>query len=107
LIFRYTANITSLRPRSSKLLWTGNQYFRGLDAFFKEMEEQTYKIQYRVLLSRYRGKTTCPECKGSRLRKDASYVKINGKSITDVVLMPLDKALEFFKALTLTKPMPK
>ncbi|TSD62170.1 excinuclease ABC subunit A [Inquilinus sp. KBS0705] len=85
------------------LLWTGNQYFRGLDAFFKEMEEQTYKIQYRVLLSRYRGKTTCPECKGSRLRKDASYVKIDGMSITDVVLMPLDSALEFFSNLKLNE----
>jgi excinuclease ABC subunit A len=92
-----------LTEEQQRLLWTGNQYFRGLDAFFKEMEEQTYKIQYRVLLSRYRGKTTCPECKGSRLRKDASYVKIAGKSITDVVLMPLDGALEFFGNLTLNE----
>ena len=90
-----------LTDKQQKLLWTGNSYFRGLDAFFKEMEEQTYKIQYRVLLSRYRGKTTCPECKGSRLRKDASYVKINEKSITDVVLMPLDKALDFFTTIEL------
>ncbi len=90
-----------LSDEQQQLLWTGNKYFRGLDAFFKEMEEQTYKIQYRVLLSRYRGKTTCPECKGSRLRQDASYVKINGKSITDVVLMALDKALEFFKTIEL------
>ena len=92
-----------LTEEQQRLLWTGNQYFRGLDAFFKEMEEQTYKIQYRVLLSRYRGKTTCPECKGSRLRKDASYVKIAGKSITDVVLMPLDGALEFFSNLKLNE----
>jgi excinuclease ABC subunit A len=92
-----------LTEDQQRLLWTGNQYFRGLDAFFKEMEEQTYKIQYRVLLSRYRGKTTCPECKGSRLRKDASYVKIDGMSIQDVVLMPLDKALEFFSNLTLNE----
>ncbi|MDP9046498.1 MAG: excinuclease ABC subunit UvrA [Bacteroidota bacterium] len=92
-----------LTEQEQKLLWTGNLYFRGLNAFFKEMEEQTYKIQYRVLLSRYRGKTTCPECKGSRLRQDASYVKINGKSITDVVLMPLDKALEFFKSIELNE----
>jgi len=92
-----------LSEQQQKLLWTGNIYFRGLDAFFKEMEEQTYKIQYRVLLSRYRGKTTCPECKGSRLRQDASYVKINGKSITDVVLMALDKALEFFKTIELNE----
>ncbi|WP_202925391.1 excinuclease ABC subunit UvrA [Mucilaginibacter sp. 14171R-50] len=92
-----------LTEEQQRLLWTGNQYFRGLDAFFKEMEEQTYKIQYRVLLSRYRGKTTCPECKGSRLRKDATYVKIDGKSITDVVLMPLDTALEFFSNLQLNE----
>lgn len=92
-----------LTEKEQRLLWTGNKFFRGLDEFFKEMEEQTYKIQYRVLLSRYRGKTTCPECKGSRLRMDASYVKINEKSITDVVLMPLDKAFEFFKSLELSE----
>ncbi|WP_207535000.1 excinuclease ABC subunit UvrA [Desertivirga arenae] len=85
------------------LVWTGNKYFRGLDAFFRHLEEQTYKIQYRVMLSRYRGKTTCPDCKGSRLRKDASYVKVAGKSITDIVLMPLDAALAFFQALELTE----
>ena len=90
-----------LTEQEQRLLWTGNKYFRGLDEFFKELEEQTYKIQYRVMLSRYRGKTTCPECKGSRLRQDASYVKINGKSITDVVLMALDKALDFFKTIEL------
>src|SRR6201995_2766411 len=92
-----------LTEEQQRLLWTGNAYFRGLDAFFKELEEQTYKIQYRVMLSRYRGKTTCPECKGSRLRKDASYVKINGKSITDVVLMALDKALAFFQTIELNE----
>ncbi|RZA03117.1 MAG: excinuclease ABC subunit UvrA [Sphingobacteriaceae bacterium] len=92
-----------LTAKEQKLLWTGNKYFRGLDVFFKEMEAQTYKIQYRVMLSRYRGKTTCPDCKGSRLRQDASYVKINGKSITDVVLMPLDKATEFFKNIDLNE----
>ncbi|QKJ28600.1 excinuclease ABC subunit UvrA [Mucilaginibacter mali] len=91
-----------LTEDQQRLLWRGNQYFTGLDAFFKELEEQTYKIQYRVMLSRYRGKTTCPECKGSRLRQDASYVKIAGKSITDIVLMPLDKALEFFKTVELS-----
>lgn len=90
-----------LDEEQQRLLWKGNQYFRGLDEFFKELEEQTYKIQYRVMLSRYRGKTTCPDCKGSRLRPDAAYVKINGKSITDIVLMPLDKAWEFFNKLEL------
>ena len=92
-----------LTEAQQRLLWTGNSYFQGLDAFFKELEEQTFKIQYRVLLSRYRGKTTCPECKGSRLRQDASYVKISGKSITDVVLMPLDHALEFFSSIALNE----
>ena len=90
-----------LTEKEQKLLWTGNKYFAGLNDFFKELEEQTYKIQYRVMLSRYRGKTTCPECKGSRLRKDASYVKIAEKSIIDVVLMPLKKALVFFNELKL------
>lgn len=84
-----------------RLLWTGNEYFSGLDDFFKELEAQTFKIQYRVMLSRYRGKTNCPECLGSRLRQDASYVKIASHSITDIVLMPLDKALEFFQDLKL------
>jgi excinuclease ABC subunit A len=92
-----------LTEKQQKLLWTGNKYFRGLDEFFQELEAQTYKIQYRVILSRYRGKTNCPDCKGSRLRKDASYVKIDGKSITDIVLMPLDKAYEFFRDLKLNE----
>ncbi|MDB5014247.1 MAG: uvrA [Daejeonella sp.] len=92
-----------LTEEKKKLLWTGNKYFQGLDDFFKELETQTYKIQYRVMLSRYRGKTTCPECKGSRLRQDASYVKIEAKSITDIVLMPLDKALDFFQNLQLNE----
>jgi len=80
-----------------KLLWTGNKHFDGLNAFFKFVEEQSYKIQYRVMLSRYRGKTVCPECKGSRLRKDANYVKVGGKSITEIVLMQVKNSLKFFK----------
>jgi excinuclease ABC subunit A len=92
---------SQLSAEQLQLIWSGNQYFQGLDDFFKYLEEQTYKIQYRVMLSRYRGKTTCPDCKGSRLRPDAAYVKIAGKSITDVVLMPLDQALQFFKNLEL------
>ncbi|MFM8241668.1 MAG: excinuclease ABC subunit A, partial [Crocinitomicaceae bacterium] len=71
-----------------KTLWEGNKYITGIRPFFKFLESQTYKIQYRVLLSRYRGKTICPECKGTRLRGDASYVKIGGKSIQELVLMP-------------------
>jgi len=91
-----------LSEKEQQLVWTGNRYFSGLNDFFKELEEQTYKIQYRVMLSRYRGKTSCPDCKGSRLRKDASYVKINGKSIIDVVLMPLSEILAFFDGLKLS-----
>ncbi|MEY3678238.1 MAG: excinuclease subunit UvrA [Bacteroidota bacterium] len=90
-----------LSAEQQKILWVGNQYFKGLNEFFKYLEEQTYKIQYRVMLSRYRGKTNCPDCKGSRLRPDAAFVKIDGKSITDVVLMPLNQALAFFKNLDL------
>lgn len=92
-----------LTPQQQELLWTGNKHFRGLNDFFTELEEQTYKIQYRVMLSRYRGKTDCPECKGTRLRKDAAYVKINGKSILDLVLMPIDQLLNVFKNLELDK----
>jgi excinuclease ABC subunit A len=94
---------SQLTPKQQQLIWTGNKYFRGLDAYFKELEEQTYKIQYRVMLSRYRGKTTCPDCKGSRLRQDASFVKINSKSITDIVLMPMDECLSFFQTLELNQ----
>jgi excinuclease ABC subunit A len=84
------------------LLWSGNQYFKGLTAFFEELDTQSaYKIQYRVLLSKYRGRTACPDCRGSRLRKDAAYVKINEKSITDLVLMPINEAAKFFNELTL------
>ena len=92
---------SQLTEKEQALLWSGNKYFEGLDAFFKELEAQTYKIQYRVMLSRYRGKTICPECKGSRLRKDASYVKVDGKSIVDAVLLPLSKAVVFFDSLKL------
>jgi excinuclease ABC subunit A len=90
-----------LTPEQKKLLWTGNKYFGGLNAFFKMLEENTYKIQYRVMLSRYRGKTTCPDCNGSRLRKDASYVKVGGKSISELVLKPVKDLLQFFRGLGL------
>lgn len=93
--------VNQLTKAEVKLLWKGNKYFKGLDDFFKFLEEQTYKIQYRVMLSRYRGKTNCPDCLGSRLRKDATYVKIDGHSITDIVLMPLKKTLTFFDELKL------
>ncbi len=78
------------------LLWTGNQYFDGLNNFFQHLETQSYKIQYRVMLSRYRGKTTCPECKGSRLKKESGYVKVAGKSLQELVLMPVSELKHFF-----------
>lgn len=94
--------INQLTDDQYKLLWSGNKYFTGLNPFFKFIESQTYKIQYRVLLSRYRGRTDCPECLGTRLRKDASYVKIGGKSISELVLMPIDECLQFFNCLSLS-----
>jgi len=92
---------SDLTAAQKELLWTGNSYFTGLNQFFEQLEEQTYKIQYRVMLSRYRGKTDCPDCRGTRLRKDATYVKVGGRSITDIVLMPLEEALAFFTDLSL------
>jgi excinuclease ABC subunit A len=92
-----------LTEENRRLLWTGNRWFKGLNAFFKHLDDKKYKIQYRVMLSRYRGKTTCPECKGTRLRKETGYVKIKGKSITDLVDLPIGKLREFILELRLTK----
>jgi excinuclease ABC subunit A len=83
--------VYQLTPEQKALLWKGNRYFYGLDKFFSHLEEKKYKIQYRVLLSRYRGKTICPECNGSRLRKEAGYVKIGNLSIQDLVTMPVSQ----------------
>ncbi len=94
---------SKLSPEHKELLWTGNSYFKGLNDFFSMVEENTYKIQYRVMLSRYRGKTACPECKGTRLRKDAAYVKVGGKPITELVLMPLDRLQLFFREIKLDR----
>ncbi|MCF2495764.1 excinuclease ABC subunit UvrA [Dyadobacter chenhuakuii] len=91
-----------LSNEQKDLLWTGNQYFQGLNDFVAELETQTYKIQYRVMLSRFRGRTTCPDCRGSRLRKDASFVKLGGASITDLVLMPIKDVSAFFKNLEIS-----
>ncbi len=82
-----------------ELLWNGNKDLEGINNFFKYLESKIHKIQYRVLLSRYRGRTTCPDCRGTRLRKDASYVKIANTSITDLVLLPIEEALAFFHTL--------
>ena len=90
-----------LTDEQKELLWNGNEYFEGINAFFQMVESNSYKIQYRVMLSRYRGKTVCPECHGSRLRKEASYVKVGGKSISELVMMPLDELKHFFDHLKL------
>ena len=90
-----------LTKEQQELVWNGNAYFEGIHSFFKYLESKTHKIQYRVLLSRYRGRTNCPDCKGTRLRKDAQYVKIAGVSISDLVLLPIEDALTFFRKLEL------
>ena len=90
-----------LSDEQKESLWKGNAYFPGIYAFFDFVESQSYKIQYRVMLSRYRGKTVCPECHGTRLRKEAQYVKIGGKNISELVMMPLDDLRTFFDGLKL------
>lgn len=90
-----------LTEEQKEILWTGNKYFQGLNDFFKELEEKNYKIQNRVMLSRYRGKTKCHVCKGKRLRIEASYVKINDRNISDLVDLPIKHLATFFKNLDL------
>ncbi|MFD1096040.1 excinuclease ABC subunit UvrA [Salegentibacter chungangensis] len=92
-----------LSEEQKNLVWNGNQYFEGINQFFEFLESKAYKIQNRVMLSRYRGKTRCSACKGKRLRPEAEYVKINGLSITDLVEKPLDKVREFFHSLELNE----
>jgi excinuclease ABC subunit A len=84
-----------------ELLWTGNKYFGGINDFFKFVEKESYKIQYRVMLARYRGKTICPECRGTRIRKEASFVKISKMSIVDIVCLPINELVLFFENLKL------
>ena len=90
-----------LTDAQRQLLWTGNKYFEGLNTFFKYLEASQYKIQYRVMLARYRGKTICPECRGSRLKKEASYIRISDKAISELVLMPITDLKYFFDHLQL------
>jgi excinuclease ABC subunit A len=91
-----------LTDAQKEILWKGNQHAAGLDAFFEFIESESYKIQYRVMLSRYRGKTKCPDCKGTRLRKDANYVKVGGKGISDLVNLPIGECYTFFTKLNLS-----
>ncbi|SMD34870.1 excinuclease ABC subunit A [Reichenbachiella faecimaris] len=95
--------VKDLSEEEYNLLWEGKGKFEGLYAFYAFIESQLHKIQYRVMLSRYRGKTTCPDCKGTRLRKDAFYVKVGGKAVSELVLMPIDRALDFFELLELNQ----
>ncbi|PZR22995.1 MAG: excinuclease ABC subunit A [Flavobacterium psychrophilum] len=92
-----------LSESDRQLIWTGNKYFTGLNDFFAELEEKNYKIQNRVMLSRYRGKTKCPTCKGKRLRPEANYIKVGNHTISDLVDLPIKNLADFFLALELTE----
>lgn len=92
-----------LTDEQKELLWKGNRYFYGINRFFEHLEENKYKIQYRVLLSRYRGKTTCPECKGTRLKKETSYVKVAGRTIQELSAMPVGRLYDFFSGIQLNR----
>ena len=92
-----------LTEEQRTFLWNGNRSIRGINRFFAHLEEKKYKIQYRVMLSRYRGKTVCPECQGSRLRKEASYVRVGGKTISELVKMPISQLQGFFQDMKLNK----
>ena len=92
-----------LTEEQKQLIWDGNSYFTGLHDFFSELEEKNYKIQNRVMLSRYRGKTKCPVCKGKRLRPEANFIKIAGQTLSDLVDLPLINLITFFKNLTLNE----
>jgi excinuclease ABC subunit A len=90
-----------LSEAQKQLVWDGNDHFIGLHKFFETLEEKSYKIQNRVMLSRYRGKTRCSLCKGKRLRKETDYVKVDGKNISDLVELPIRRLIDFFTGLSL------
>jgi excinuclease ABC subunit A len=98
--FPVHAPFYDLTPEQRRLLWSGNEYFKGLDEFFEYLESERYKIQYRVMLSRYTGKTICPECGGGRLRREAFWVRVGGRSIVELVRMTVDELRVFFSELT-------
>ncbi|GAA3949044.1 excinuclease ABC subunit UvrA [Chitinophaga oryziterrae] len=95
--------ITDLTDEQVQLLWTGNEHFYGLNEFFKMVEQNLYKVQYRVLQSRYRGRTLCPECNGGRLRKEALYIKINDTNIANLVELPIEDLNRWFNNLQLNE----
>ncbi len=92
-----------LSDKQIDILWKGNEHVEGLNQFFKMLEANSYKIQYRVMLSRYRGKTICPDCNGARIRPDTNYVKIYETSISDIIQMPISDAIQFFNTLKLNE----
>lgn len=98
-IFR---SYNELSKQEKSILWDGCAFFKGINDFFKELEENAYKIQYRVLLSRYRGKTICPDCNGTRLKTETEYVKINGTHIKEILSMSIAEALDFFTHINLS-----
>ena len=95
--------INQLTKEQYNLLWSGNQYFSGLNKFFEYLEGNKYKIQYRVMLARYRGKTTCPECRGKRLKKETSYVKVAGFILQELVDIPVEKLRKQFDSIQLNE----
>lgn len=95
--------IKDFSEKQLSLLWSGNKHFYGLDTFFEYLKKKSYKIQYRVMLSRYRGRTICPDCKGTRLKKETNYVKIAGKNISELVLLPINELAVFFRSIKLLK----
>lgn len=92
-----------LTDEQKQLIWNGNKYFTGLHDFFKELEEKNYKIQNRVMLSRYRGKTKCPTCKGKRLRTETNYIKVGNKTVSELVDLPIKNLIVFFNQLELSE----
>ncbi len=94
--------VLTLSQHQRELLWTGNAYFAGLNEFFRMVEQNLYKVQYRVMQSRFRGKTLCPDCGGSRLRKEALYVRVGGQPVSALVAMPVQKLKEWFEGLDLS-----
>ncbi len=92
-----------LSDEHRRMLWEGCRYFEGINAFFRMLQENQYKIQYRVMLARYRGKTVCPKCNGTRLKPEANYVKVGGRSISEIVDLPINELKRFFDTLKLTE----
>jgi len=92
-----------LTQKQKDLLWSGNKYFKGLNKFFVMLEAEAYKIQYRVMLARYRGRTICPQCNGTRLKTSTNFIKVNSKPIAELVNMPIDELYEYLKTIKLNK----